>query len=113
MKKSNEIEIGHSNSFLRSSRNKSDDNPIVSKITDYQTSISSFSTRIESKPNNNLTVELKEKRTKTQEKKKVEFNPFITVINIQSYKKENFCGPSDSDDKESDKKKKCVMCNII
>ena len=47
-------------------------------------------------------MELKEKRTKTQEKKKVEFNPFITVINIQSYKKENFCGPSDSDDKEND-----------
>ena len=46
MKKSNENEIGHSNSFLRSSRNKSDDNPIVSKIADYQTSISSFWTRI-------------------------------------------------------------------
>ena len=113
MKKSNDFEIGNSNNYLRSSRNKSDDNPIISKITDYQTSISAFSTRIESKQNLNLSVELKEKRNKTQQKKKVEFNPFITVINIQSYKKDNFCGPSGSDIKESEKEKKCVLCNII
>ena len=72
MKKSNDFEIGNSNNYLRSSRNKSDDNPIISKITDYQTSISAFSTRIESKQNLNLSVELKEKRNKTQQKKKVE-----------------------------------------
>jgi len=107
MKKENEI--NKDNRYKSSSRNKSEEVSIISKISDYQTSISAFSTGLENKTNINSVSELKEKK-KLKGKKRVEFNPFITVINIQSYKKENYNGPTNSDDK---KETKCVLCAII
>ena len=107
MKKENEINKGNKN--LSSSRSKPTEISIISKVSDYQTSISAFSTNSVSKTNINLSSELKEKR-KSKGKKRVEFNPLITVINIQSYKKENYSGPSKSNDK---KEEKCFTCIII
>ena len=100
------------NNYRKRSLNKSNDKSIVSKIADYQTSITDFSTRLESKKSASLfsSSEPKRKVKKFKEKKRVEFNPLITVINIQSYKKENYNGPTNSDDK---KETKCVLCAII
>ena len=107
MKKENEI--NKDNKYKSSSRNKKEEVSIISKISDYQTSISAFSTGLENKTNINTSLEKKEKK-KSKGKKKVEFNPFITVINIQSYKKDNYSGPTKSDDQ---KEKKCDICAII
>ena len=70
--------------------------------------MSAFSTK--TSINNLSSTELKEKVKNNKSKKRVEFNPFITVINIQSYKKENIIGESDG---KNHKVKKCVLCSII
>ena len=108
MEKVNKIENNKFNYYKRASSGKSDDGKIVSKITDYQTSMSAFSTK--TSINNLSSTELKEKVKNNKSKKRVEFNPFITVINIQSYKKENIIDESDG---KNHKVKKCVLCSII
>ena len=112
MKKLNEMEKNRLNIYKRTSLTKSEEGSIVSKIADYQGSISAFSTRLESK-NNLSSSELKEKGKKSKEKKRVEFNPLITVINVQSYKKENYFGESNANERKYNKIKKCISCNII
>jgi hypothetical protein len=49
MKKAKEIESNKINNSLRSSIKKSDEDPIISEIVDYQMSNSTFSTTIQSK----------------------------------------------------------------
>ena len=105
MKHGNDLDNIPSNYFTRTSRNKVDDN-IISKIEDYQTSMSTFSAKIEHR------MVIGSNKEKPKGKKRVEFNPLITVINIQSYKKENFSGPEDRN-KDSNKIKKCVSCNVF
>ena len=105
MKHVNDLDNIPSNYFTRTSRNKVDDN-IISKIEDYQTSMSTFSAKIEHR------MVIGSNKEKPKGKKRVEFNPLITVINIQSYKKENFSGPEDRN-KDSNKIKKCVSCNVF
>ena len=106
-----EFEQNQTNKEITSSRSKSGEAPIISKIADYQTSMSAFSTGLESKTHINLSPEKKEKKSK--EKKRVEINPLITVINIQSYKKENYNGYLSSNDTEDKKEKKCFSCAVI
>ena len=103
------------NTYKKRSLNKSTDSSIISKIADYQTSITDFSTGLDSKKSMShlSSSEPKRKVKKFKEKKRVEFNPLITVINIQSYKKENFTGGKDSNDEEFNRLKKCELCNII
>ena len=101
----NDLDHIPSNYFTRTSRNKVDDN-IVSKIEDYQTSMSTFSAKIENR------LVISSNKEKPKGKKRVEFNPLITVINIQSYKKENYSGP-DERNNSSNKIKKCVSCNVF
>ena len=60
MKKENEI--NKDNRYKSSSRNKSEEVSIISKISDYQTSISAFSTGLENKTNINTSLEKKEKK---------------------------------------------------
>ena len=105
MKHVNDLDNIPSNYFTRTSRNKVDDN-IVSKIEDYQTSMSTFSAKIENR------LVISSNKEKPKGKKRVEFNPLITVINIQSYKKENYSGP-DERNNSSNKIKKCVSCNVF
>ena len=105
MKHVNDLDNIPSNYFTRTSRNKVDDN-IISKIEDYQTSMSTFSAKIEHR------MVIGSNKEKPKGKKRVEFNPLITVINIQSYKKENFSGPEERN-KDSNKIKKCVSCNVF
>ena len=105
MKHVNDLDNIPSNYFTRTSRNKVDDN-IISKIEDYQTSMSTFSAKIEHR------MVIGSNKEKPKGKKRVEFNPLITVINIQSYKKENFSRPEDRN-KDSNKIKKCVSCNVF
>ena len=105
MKHVNDLDNIPSNYFTRTSRNKVDDN-IISKIEDYQTSMSTFSAKIEHR------MVIGSNKEKPKGKKRVEFNPLITVINIQSYKKENYSGP-DERNNSSNKIKKCVSCNVF
>ena len=89
--------------FRTRNSHKDDEGNIIpfSRIDDYQTSISNFSTRIESS-------KLKDKK----EKSRVKFNPLISVVNIQSYKKENYELTNDViivDQKEQ----KCALCSIF
>ena len=70
-----------------------------SKIDDYQTSISNFSTRNES-----------DKNVIKKAKKHVTFNPFINVINIESYKKETY---ESQNEELTNKEKKCILCSIF
>ena len=105
MKHVNDLDHIPSNYFTRTSRNKVDDN-IVSKIEDYQTSMSTFSAKIENR------LVISSNKEKPKGKKRVEFNPLITVINIQSYKKENYSGP-DERNNSSNKIKKCASCNVF
>ena len=114
------------NFYTRTSRNnsrsKNDEIFPISKMEDFQTSISIFSTRIESKKYN-LNSENKNTNNKTKKKKKnkkkVEFNPLITVVNIESYKKENYEGTFDSQGKcteeifNNNDAKKCLMCSVF
>ena len=113
------------NSYTRTSRsnsrNKSEEGCPISKIEDFQTSMSAFSTRIESKNNKNNSDNNnhKKKKKKKKEKKKVEFNPLITVVNIESFKKENYEGTFDPEGKCTEKifndnnVKKCILCSIF
>ena len=94
------------NYFRKSLVLKYDEKTIVSKIEDYQTSMSTFSANLDNKININS---IKEKR---KGKKRVEFNPLITVINIQSYKKENYMMINDNNN-ESNDIKKCISCNVF
>ena len=113
------------NSYTRTSRsnsrNKSEEGCPISKIEDFQTSMSAFSTRIESKynKNNSDNNNHKKKKKKKKEKKKVEFNPLITVVNIESFKKENYEGTFDPEGKcteeifNDNNVKKCILCSIF
>ena len=107
-----------SNFYTRTSRNKTDEGGPISKIEDFQTSMSAFSTRIESK-NNVLNSDNNHKKNKKKKiNKKVEFNPLITVVNIESFKKENYenydqegnCTEEIFNDKNV---KKCILCSIF
>ena len=113
------------NSYTRTSRsnsrNKSEEGCPISKIEDFQTSMSAFSTRIESKNNKNNSDNNnhKKKKKKKKDKKKVEFNPLITVVNIESFKKENYEGTFDPEGKcteeifNDNNVKKCILCSIF
>ena len=68
--------------------------------------MSTFSAKIENR------LVISSNKEKPKGKKRVEFNPLITVINIQSYKKENYSGP-DERNNGSNKIKKCVSCNVF
>ena len=106
-------------------RNKGEEGNItpISKIEDYQSSISNSSTRIETKNNNNnnnfINRKSKDNTNANKEKKKVKFNPLITVINIESFKKQNFEGNFSIEENSQDeffkeeKEKKCYMCYIF
>ena len=72
-----------------------------SRIDDYQTSMSNFSTRVES-------GQIKDKN----EKRRIQFNPLISVITVQSYKKENFELTHDEIVVEKEEEK-CVLCAIF
>ncbi len=102
------------------SRNKYEGGYPISKMEDFQTSISTFSTRIESKQNNINTENNNIKRKKKKkDKKKVEFNPLVTVVNIESYKKENYEGNFDNEGRcteeifNNNNVKKCILCSIF
>ena len=96
---------------IRTSRTKYDESGIpISKMEDYQTSMSSFSTKNVS--NNANLSDFKDKLNKNKSKKKVEFNPLITVINIESYKKENYYGVH-VNEANDDANKKCILCSIF
>ena len=110
MKHVNDLDHIPSNYFTRTSRNKPDENIIVSKIEDYQTSMTTFSAKYVNKMSINSINSFKEK---TKGKKRVEFNPLITVINIQSYKKENYFGPDAPKNNDSDNIKKCISCEVF
>ena len=110
MKKAKEIESNKINNSLRSSRKKSDEDPIISEIVDYQMSNSTFSTTVQSKKNMNLSTKIKEKSSQRKKNKRVQFNPLITVVNIESYKKENYFGEYKKISKESDKENSCMLC---
>ena len=112
------------NSSARTSRSRYDNSNFtpISKIEDYQTSMSVFSTRIESKNNNinfNTNTNPKNKKWLKKEKKKVEFNPLITIVNIESFKKENYEGTSVIEEEshyeffKKENEKKCILCSIF
>lgn len=65
---------------------------------------STFSTTVQSKKNMNLSTKIKEKAVNAKNKR-VQFNPLITVVNIESYKKENYFGEYKKISKESDEEK--------
>ena len=72
-----------------------------SRIDDYQKSMSKFSTRNESG-----------ETIKTKEKKKVQFSPFINVVNIESLKKDLY----ESSNEEfilNENEQKCLLCSIF
>ena len=72
-----------------------------SRIDDYQKSMSKFSTRNESG-----------EIIKSKEKKKVQFSPFINVVNIESLKKELY----ESTNEEfilNENEQKCLLCSIF
>ena len=108
------------NFYTRTSRNKYEDANLtpLSKIGDYQTSMSAFSTRIESK-NVLKSNSFGSKRSKKD--KKVEFNPLISVINIESFKNENYegnLGQKEDDESHSEffkkeNERKCMVCSIF
>ena len=110
MKKAKEIESNKINNSLRSSIKKSVEDPIISEIVDYQMSNSTFSTTVQSKKNMNLSTKIKEKSSQRKKNKRVQFNPLITVVNIESYKKENYFGEYKKVGKESDKENSCMLC---
>ena len=85
------------------SSHKDDEGSIIpfSRIDDYQASISKFSTRIESS-------KIKFKK----EKGRVKFNPMISVVNIESYKKENYELTNDVIIVKQNEQK-CALCTIF
>ena len=117
-----------SNCSSRISRSKSDEgsNTPISKMEDFQSSMSAFSTRIESKNINNSrnfsksnSIDSIDKKKINKEKKKVKFNPLISVVNIESFKKQNFEGNFSIEDNcqneilKEENKKKCFLCSIF
>ena len=101
-------------------KNKTEEGCPISKIEDFQTSMSVFSTRIESKNNRANSEDNKQnKKKKKKGEKKVQFNPLITVVNIESYKKENYEGTFDPEGKcteeifNDNNVKKCILCSIF
>ena len=127
MKKIFDLDINNNiqpNSYTRTSRSnsriKNDFVYPISKIEDFQTSMSSFSTRIESKNrkcySDNHIRQIKKKKL---DKRKVEFNPLITVVNIESFKKENYEGNFDAEERCNEELfnnhsvKKCILCSIF
>ena len=120
-----DVDINQTNYYTRTSRSPSrskyEEGCPISKIEDFQTSISAFSTRIESKTKKiNSDDDKKRKKKKIDKnKKKVEFNPLITVVNIESFKKENYEGTFDPEGRcteeifNSDNVKKCILCSIF
>ena len=119
MKQKSDKENIPSNHYSRNSRNKGDElnNTPISTIEDYQSSMSAFSTRIESKNNNNSNN--KDNKNLNKKKKKVKFNPLIAVVNIESFKKENFEGNftieenSHNEFFKEEKENKCFLCSIF
>ena len=119
MKKISDKENISSNYYSRNSRNKGDEknNTPISTIEDYQSSMSAFSTRIETK-NSNSSIN-KDNKSAKKEKKKVKFNPLIAVVNIESFKKENFEGNFTIEENchneffKEENKKKCFLCSIF
>ena len=110
MKHVDDLDNIPTNYYTRTSRNKCNEGIIISKIEDYQTSMTTFSTKLENK------INIDDILNKNKEKKRVQFNPLITVINIESYKKENYYGPakkSNDNNDDSNKIKKCISCNIF
>ena len=59
--------------------------------------------------------DFKEKLNKNKKRRRVEFNPLITVINIESYKKENYYGThgAESNDDNANANKRCILCTIF
>ena len=117
-----DLEPFPTNFYTRTSRSKYDDGHPISKIEDFQTSMSVFSTRIESKHNNRANSEdnkNNKKKRKKKDQRKVQFNPLITVVNIESFKKENYEGTFDPEGKcgeeifNNDNIKKCILCFIF
>ena len=126
MKQIFDLDIGNLQLFSNTriprtnSRTKYDEDCPISKIEDFQTSISAFSTRIESKNNNINSDNNKRKKRKKNDKRKVEFNPLITVVNIENYKKENYEGTFDREGGSCSEEifnnnnvKKCILCSIF
>ena len=129
MKKIFDLDLGdvQPNFYTRtsrtSSRSKYNEGCPISKIEDFQTSISVFSTRIESKKYNINSENIDnsdKKKKKNKNKKKVEFNPLITVVNIESFKKENYEGTFDPEGRYTEEifnnninVKKCILCSIF
>ena len=74
----------------------------LSKIDDYQRSMSNFYTRNES-----------DKKTTEKKKKKVEFNPLISVVNIESFKKQNYTITNEDNNALGDNENKCMLCEIF
>ena len=114
------------NYYSRTSRSKSDEgnSTPISKIEDYQSSMSAFSTRIESKNKNNSNDYINSNSSNNnknvrKEKKKVKFNPLISVVNIESFKKENFEGNFSTEENcqneflKVENEKKCFICSIF
>ena len=109
--------------YSRTSRSKNDEVCLISKMEDFQTSMSFFSTRNETKTNNRKLSSDNVKKNiikrKKGKKKRVEFNPLITVVNIESFKKENYEGNVNQDGKcpenlfDDNKMKKCLLCSIF
>ena len=99
-----DIEVTPKKNYSRTISEKGYLTPI-SRIDDYQTSISNFSTRNES--NKKLFI--------SKEKKHVKINPLITVVNIESFKKESYESingkPLLSNERENNQK--CFMCSIF
>ena len=106
------MENNESNSFKILSLNKSDKKEIIPKTENIQTSLPEFSNELDSRKNmDNIISELNEK-VKENKVKRVEFNPIITVINIQSYKKENIIETNDINNNTYDIIKKCISCIV-
>ena len=72
-----------------------------SKIDDFQTSISNISTRTDSN-----------KRINYKKKKKVTFNPLISVIKVESYKRENR-KTSYIEYQSIEDEQKCFTCSVF
>ena len=74
---------------------------ISSQIDDFQTSMSNFSTRTDSN-----------KRINYKNKKKVTFNPLISIINIESHKRETR-KTSHMEYQLIEEEQKCFTCSVF
>ena len=111
-----DFEYSSHNYYTRTSRGRHEEGIPISKIDDYQTSMSIFSTKVECNKRHNSDYNYDKRKKMKKGKKKVEFNPLISVVNIQSYKKENSQGGKDNNKEESaddEEIKKCALCIIF